>query len=61
MDPVTALEVYGALFEVYKAYATRNMILAGLIGFTLGITVSMLIALGTILKSDKKKKKKDEE
>ena len=58
MNPVTALEIYEALLEVYKIYSTKNIILAGLIGFTLGITISMTILLGSLLKEDKKSRKK---
>jgi len=64
MDPITALEVYGALFEVYKAYATRNIILAAFIGFTLGVSITMAMLLLSLLREDKpkkEKKKKDRE
>jgi len=58
MDPVTALEVYGALFEVYKTYATRNIILAAFVGFCLGVSVTMVMLLLSLLRENKPKKEK---
>lgn len=64
MDPITALEVYGALFEVYKAYATRSIILAAFVGFCIGVSITMIMLLLSLLRENKpkkEKKKKDKE
>lgn len=54
MDAAARLEIYTAIMEIYKSYMVRSTIIAGLMGFSLGLLVCLAIGLGISEKENRK-------
>lgn len=59
MDTTTTIEVYNAMLELYKTYMVRNIVMAGLLGVAIGVSLCLIIGLCSFSRDCKKLEKKE--